>query len=447
MEQDQKPIIEVALDRELDLVIAYKKAMQLAEISGLNFTDQTKFATAVSEISRNALAHATKGMVSLFIIKEDSSYYIQAIITDQGPGIKKLGALLQKLNAQTNGQQTGIINCRRLSDKFDMDSTPGKGTSVKIARRLPVNHPPINRLILSGWRKHFSQLAPISPYDELKRQNHLLLKTLEELRVKESQTKEQIGEIQSLNSELEHNNARIKDLSNNYAIQNELLVKRNEELDEFAHILSHDLKSPVQNLKGLVQLIERGQMKDPAKMLSMFNGQLEKMERLIQSVLAYSRAGHEKVDKTKVNLEDLLKDVAQNLVKPGNFLIEVDRNLPVIFTEEILVYQIFSNLLSNAVKYNDKKEGQVKVGVDLAEDGEPFYYVEDNGPGIPKNKREVVFNMFTILHKVKEVDSTGIGLAIVKKIINEKGGKIWIEDAAWWPTGTRFCFIWPAEEV
>jgi signal transduction histidine kinase len=445
MEKVQKPIIEVALDRELDLVSAYKKAIQIAEISGLSFTDQTKFATAVSEVSRNALTHASKGEVAFFIIKEDASYFIQAIITDQGPGIKNLGNLLQKLNSSTNGQQTGIINCKRLSDKFDMDSEAGKGTCVKIARRLPANHPPINQLILSGWRKYFRELAPISPYDELKQQNHLLLKTLEELKVKESQTKEQLQEIHILNNTLEHNYAKIKALSNEYAKQNELLLKRNSELDEFAHILSHDLKSPVHNLKGLVQLIELGRMEDQEKILSIFKGQLGKMENLIESILAYSRAGHEKVNKTSVDLEKLVIDVNQNLVKPEDFQVEIMQDLPVLFTEEILIYQVFSNLLSNAVKYNDKQAGRVKVGFDQTEEDEPFYFVEDNGSGIPLNKREVVFNMFTILHKKEGVDSTGIGLAIVKKIINERGGRIWIEDTARWETGVRFCFTWPAE--
>lgn len=445
MEKVHKPIIEVSLERELDLVMAYKKAMQLAEISGLTFTDQTKFATAVSEISRNALVHAGNGEAAFYIIKEDASFFIQAIITDQGPGIKNLGALLQKLNTQTSRQQTGIVNCQQLSDKFAIDSAEGKGTCVKIARRLPASHPPINRLILSGWRKHFSHIAPISPYDEIKRQNQLLLKTLEDLRHKELQTREQIEEIQSLNNELEHNYEKIKQLSNGLGQQNELLLKKNDELDQFAHILSHDLKSPVQNMQGLVQLIELGQIKDPEKMLSIFKGQLEKMERLIQSVLLYSRAGHEKVDKTRVKLEALLTEMIQNLLKPSNFLIEIKPDLPVLLTEEIFIYQVFNNLISNAVKYNDKVEGRLIVGTEYSEDGELFYFVEDNGPGIPLNKRTKAFNMFTKLHMKKEVDSSGIGLAIVKKIVNEKGGKIWIEDAYQWNTGVRFCFTWPGE--
>lgn len=446
MEKVQKPIIEVSLEREIDLVIAYKKAMQLAEIAGFNFTEQTKFTTAVSEISRNALVHGGGGNISFSIIQDDFSYYIQAIVSDNGPGIKNLAILLRNLNEQKDRYQTGIINCKRLSDKFNISSPEGKGTCVKIATRLPANHPPINRLILSGWRKHFNQLAPISPYEELKRTNHLLLKALEDLKLQESRTKEQLGQIQSLNRELELNYIKIKELSNDYAIQNDLLSKRNRELDDFAHILTHDLKAPVHNLKSLVNLIESGRMNDQDKITEMFNGQLEKMERLIQSILEYSRAGHEKAEKTKVNIQKLLQEIFGNLNKPQSFRFETEQNLPVLYTEEILIYQVFVNLVSNAVKYNDKPEGRIKSGLAQNEEGEVFYYIEDNGPGIPVNKREAVFNLFTILHKSKDVDSTGIGLAIVKKIVGERGGKIWIEDSIQWETGTRFCFTWPAAE-
>lgn len=443
MEKGLKPIIEVTLERELDLVIAYKKAMRLAEISGLSFTDQTKFATAVSELARNAIVHAGRGLVSLFVIEENSRYFVEAVITDQGPGINDLGALLQKLDSPNNGQRTGIINCKRLSHKFDMESTLGKGTCVKIARRLPVNHPPINRMILSGWRKHFSQLAPVSPYDELKRQNHLLLKTLEELKQKELQTKEQLDEIQSLNNELEQNYEKIKELSREYARQNKLLIKRNEELDEFAYVVSHDLKSPIHNLQGLLQLMERDQIQDKDRLIANFKGQLAKMEGLITSILSYSRAGHEKVAQTEVHLKELITNLANSLNKEEDFSIEIDGKFPVLFTEEIFLYQIYSNLLSNAVKYNDKKEGRIKVGMGRTEDGEPFYFVEDNGPGIPQNKREKIFKMFAVLHQ--KPSSSGIGLAIVRKIINEKGGRIWVENASSWSSGIKFCFTWPAE--
>jgi signal transduction histidine kinase len=140
-----------------------------------------------------------------------------------------------------------------------------------------------------------------------------------------------------------------------------------------------------------------------------------------------------------------LTGLAETLSKPNNFLIEIQKGFPVLFTEEVLLYQVFSNLLSNAVKYNNKKAGRVNICCGQTEEGMFYYCVEDNGPGIPVKKRHQIFKMFTVLQKGNGFDSTGIGLAIVKKIINEKGGKIWIEDASSWDSGSRFCFTWPAE--
>ncbi|EMR01490.1 sensor histidine kinase [Cesiribacter andamanensis] len=447
-EKVQKSIVDVSLDRELDLVVAYKKAMQLAELSGLNFTEQTKFATAVSEIGRNALSHAGGGSVAFYISKEGSHYYVEAVVTDTGPGIRDLGALLEKISTQPDGQRTGIYNCKRLSDRFEMSSSEGSGTCVRIGRRLTANHPPINHMILAGWRKHFSQLAPTSPYDELKRQNDLLLKTLEELRLSKAQTQEQLEEIQSLNLGLEQQNARNQQLSNERAQQNELLKKRNEELDEFAHIVSHDLKAPLRNMKALIQLMEKGRMHNPAESMEMMKNQLQKMEVLIENVLTYSRTGHEKLDKTQVNLNKLLEELVAGLSRPQTFSIEIEPDFPIIYAEEILIYQVFSNLIINAIKYNDKEAGHITIGYEPTDSkGNFYYYVEDNGLGIPASKREKVFKLFSVLHKLEGVESTGIGLAIVKKIILEKGGQIWIEDPRLSSEGSRFCFTWPAETI
>ena len=442
----QKPIIEVSLDRELDLVLAYKKAMKLAEITGLNFTEQTKFATAVSEICRNALSHAGGGTASFYIAQDGLQYFVEAVVSDMGPGIKNLAALLDKINSQTDGRRTGIFNCKRLSDKFELDSSEGKGTCVRIGRRLPASHPPINHMILSGWRKHFSQLTPASPYDELKRQNDLLLKTLEELKQSNSKVQDQLDEIQTLNEELEQKNERLSRFSSDYARQNELLKKRNEELDEFAYIVSHDLKAPIHNLKGLVSLLEL-ERQNPQLVFPLLKGQFKKMESLIENILTYSRAGHADMDQTAVDLNKLLNDLIEGLSRPKSFVIEIEADFPVIFTEEIFIFQVFSNLLHNAIKYNNRAEGRAKLGYEPTEQGEFFYYVEDNGPGIPLEKREKVFKMFTVLHKIEGVDSTGIGLSIVKKIILEKGGKVWIEDPKHWQEGSRFCFTWPADIV
>ena len=169
------------------------------------------------------------------------------------------------------------------------------------------------------------------------------------------------------------------------------------------------------------------------------------METLIDNILTYSRAGHQDMEKKEVDLNKLLQDLTEGLSRPQNFEIDIETNFPSLYTEEIFIFQVYSNLLLNAIKYNDKAEGRIKIGYETNHKGEFYYYVEDNGLGIPAEKREKVFKMFTVLHKIEGVDSTGIGLSIVKKIIQEKGGQIWIEDPKHWQPGSRFCFTWPAE--
>lgn len=446
MKNKQIPIIEISLENELDLVLAYKKARQLAEISGLSFVDQTKFITAVSEICRNALTHAGKGKVQFYITKEGAEYYVEAIISDQGPGIKDVEALLNKLSTQSGGQKTGIFNCRKLSDVFDMEAPEEGGTCVRVGRRLPDNHPPISLLILSGWRKHFNESSSISPYDELKKQNQHLLQALDDLKAEKKQTQEQLEEIEALHNELGKNYERIKSLSQEIDDQNQLLKKRNEDLDDFAYVVSHDLKGPVANLQGLLNLMKKGRLTEQEDIIKLFGGQVNKIDLLIKSILNYSRTGYELVEKKEVDLNLLIADIVNDLKRPESFEIEVQNDFPVFFTEEIFITQIFDNLLTNSIKYNDKAAGKVKIGYSTVEE-EKYFYVEDNGPGIPSSKREDIFKMFTVLQKVKGVDSTGVGLAIIKKILSERGGRIWVTDPEFYNTGSRFCFTWPTEVV
>lgn len=443
MKMENKPIIEVTLENELDLILAFKKARELAEISGLTFSGQTKFITAVSEICRNALVHAGGGKARFFISGDDHDYYIVAIVTDQGPGIKDVETILENIQRSAS-LKSGIYYCQKLSDIFEIKSPDEGGTFVRIGRRLPNNHPPINPLIISGWRKYFQESSPVSPYDELKNQNQHLLQTLNELKSQKKKTQDQLKEIKALNGQLENNYERIKNLSKEIERQNQLLKKRNEDLDDFAYVVSHDLKAPVANLQSLLNLLEQGYITDQKEITHLLGGQVRKIDLLIKSILNYSRTGYEKVEKKEVDLNVLIQEIVIDLRRPENFEIKVQPDFPTIVTEEIFISQILNNLLTNSVKYNDKPVGQIKIGFSTI-DGERYYFVEDNGPGIPTAKRDEIFKMFTVLKETQGVDSTGIGLAIIKKIINERGGKIWVEEAESFKNGSRFCFTWPAE--
>src|SRR5690606_38512428 len=190
----------------------------------------------------------------------------------------------------------------------------------------------------------------------------------------------------------------------------------------------------------------KGPQEEQENILKLVEGQVQKIKALITDILEYSRSGYEKVEKQKVDLSLIMSEIVGGLEKPDNFLIDIEDNLPVLITEKVFISQVFNNLISNSIKYNDKQEGKVKTGYNTVE-AENVFYVEDNGPGIPPSERENIFKIFTVIKETRKNDSTGVGLAIIKKILNVRGGEIWVKDAEYFNTGSRFCFTWPAEVV
>jgi PAS domain S-box-containing protein len=225
------------------------------------------------------------------------------------------------------------------------------------------------------------------------------------------------------------------------------LEKTNRELDKFAYVVSHDLKAPLRAIGNLTGWIEED-MGDriPDEIRGHFNtikGRVVRMEGLINGILDYTKAA-----KTEGNLESVLSDVlvrdAIDLIgAPENAIINIRDNMPEIKTEKVKIQQIFMNLINNAIRYNDKEDIQIEIGCEDVGSNWKFY-VKDNGPGIEKRYHEKIFVIFQTLNARDEVESRGVGLAIVKKIIEEEGGFIWVESDK--NQGATFCFTWPKEK-
>lgn len=217
------------------------------------------------------------------------------------------------------------------------------------------------------------------------------------------------------------------------------LEKSNEELQEYAHIVSHDLKSPLRSIDALLNWLKEDN-KDTLDAASLQNiehieGVLEKMEQLISDILDYSSFTAENSKITDVSTDKLLKELLQILFVPRHIELKLPSNLPVVRGDKTKLQQVFQNLITNAIKFSDKSQGLIEIAVD---DLEGFYQfsIKDNGIGIEKQYHDKIFKIFNVLNKSK--DSTGIGLSIVKKIISLHEGKIWLESQ---PTiGTTFYF-------
>ncbi|MDH5381036.1 MAG: PAS domain-containing sensor histidine kinase [Cyclobacteriaceae bacterium] len=225
---------------------------------------------------------------------------------------------------------------------------------------------------------------------------------------------------------------------------NELKVK-NDELNQFTSVVSHDLKAPLRAMGSIIKWIEesvRETVPDPeylSEEFKLIHNRTKKLEGYITGLLKYNQAGNKSFEKSKVSVEPLLKSVVDNLKSKETIDIIIESNAPILETSDILLQQVFTNLISNAITYNDKEtKGKIKIGYYFQE-GMHHFYIDDNGPGIPLNQREKVFEIFKTLHMGKnDFDSSGIGLSVVKKIITQLGGKIWIEDSAM--GGARFVF-------
>jgi PAS domain S-box-containing protein len=221
----------------------------------------------------------------------------------------------------------------------------------------------------------------------------------------------------------------------------------NKELKDFAYIVSHDLKAPLRGVKTLADWIMTDyadKLDDQGKeQIGLLGSRVDRMHKLIDGVLEYSRVGREKEKQVQVNLNELVPGIIDAIAPPENIAITVEGELPVVKCGQTRIMQVFQNLLSNAVKYTDTPKGKIKVGC-VEEEGFWKFSIADNGPGIEEKDFERIFQMFQTLSPRDEFESTGVGLTVVKKIVEMYGGKIWVESKR--GQGSTFFFTLPKQE-
>ncbi len=221
------------------------------------------------------------------------------------------------------------------------------------------------------------------------------------------------------------------------------LEKQNVELDKFAYVVSHDLKTPVRGIHNVVSWIEEDLLHELSpemkNYLSIITQRTERMEGLINGLLAYGRTRQKMIPET-VNVKEMVSEISAVIV-PRHFKIEIGP-LPNLSTERLKLEQVFSNLISNAVKYTPHTTGLINISYTEM----PHHYafsVRDNGIGIEQEYHNKIFEIFQTLREKDEKESTGIGLAIIKKILDDQHCTITVNSVP--GKGTEFVFTWPKE--
>lgn len=241
----------------------------------------------------------------------------------------------------------------------------------------------------------------------------------------------QVAIIEDITNELKHQRKQQELLKR--------LERSNKELNDFAHVVSHDLKSPLRSMNALINWMKEDyedQFDEEAQVsLDSLLKKVEKMDGLIDGILQYSSIDNQRIEEKETNLNRVIHDIIDMIYVPETFTIKIEDPLPDIRGDKYRFQQLFQNLISNAIKYNDKEKGELIINCEEFED-HWFFSFADNGPGIPEHYHTKIFEIF---QKVGDCeDSTGVGLSIVKKVVDMYGGTVNVSSKH--GEGTTFSF-------
>ena len=256
-----------------------------------------------------------------------------------------------------------------------------------------------------------------------------------------TERKQAEGEIRRLNDELEQ---RVLQRTAALAKANSDLARLNGELEQFAYVASHDLKAPLRAIDNLAQWIEEDMGETLAGSSRAHFQTLRKrvfrLETLLDGLLEYSRIGRVQADPVEIDTRDLVNEIVPLIAVPEQFTISVAPVLPTLHSHLAPLQQVLLNLIVNAVKHHDRPDGRVDVSA--REDGAMVEFtVADDGPGVAPQFHERIFVMFQTLKPRDQVEGMGMGLALVKKTVENHGGRVWVESQG--VGGARFRFTWP----
>jgi light-regulated signal transduction histidine kinase (bacteriophytochrome) len=222
-----------------------------------------------------------------------------------------------------------------------------------------------------------------------------------------------------------------------------LLTQSNAELDQFAHVVSHDLKGPLRGISNVVTWIDEDHAHEltpkVSEYLNLIKGRITRAEHLIAGLLDYARVDKDALEKEEVDIKELIEEVLEDLPDSKHISVTIGP-MPTLHTERLLLFQVFSNLISNALKHNPHEHREVKITC-RRNPAACTFYIEDNGNGIDRKHQQRIFQIFQTLQDGDPIQNTGVGLAIVKKILDRKKQAITVSSRI--GEGAIFSFTWP----
>lgn len=293
----------------------------------------------------------------------------------------------------------------------------------------------------SDWAVGVDVTDRVRAEDELRQHRARLTETVQ---ARTAQLEERIQESEQLNRAMINLLQDLRASNRRLEATTRRLEEANRELDDFAYVVSHDLKAPLRGINQLATWIVEDHREaldeDAVIKLDLLSARVARMHAMIDGMLQYSRAGRERVPMGEVDLDRVTREVIDLLAPPPHIEVTVENKLPTVQGDPTRLSQVFQNLIGNACHYMDKPAGRVTV---TCEDDDTHwrFAVRDNGPGIAPRHHERIFRLFQTLAPGDDASSTGVGLALVKRIVESGGGRVWVESDL--GSGATFYWTWP----
>ena len=424
-----RSIATMTIAFEQDVVAARQQTRRIASLLGFETQDQTRLATAVSEIVRNAYRYAGNGEISFVIEGERSPQVLIVTVTDHGPGIADLEAVLSGQYRSSTGMGLGLIGSRRLVDQLDIRSDRAHGTEVRLKKLFPPASPVVDDAGSARLKANLAASAKPSALEESQQQQRELLRALAELRERQE-------ELRRANHELEDTNRGVVALYAELDEKADHLRRADEMKSRFLSNMSHEFRTPLNSVRALSGLLLdhvdgplSGEQRTQVEYIRKAAADLsELVEDLLD--LAKIEAGRIDVQPTEFtigNLFSALRGMLRPLLVSESVVLrfEAAPDLPALFTDEAKVSQILRNFISNALKFTER--GEVRVTAELADDDRSIVLaVADTGIGIEAAHHDLVFEEFAQVKGPlqKRVKGTGLGLPLCRRLADLLGGNI-----------------------
>ena len=419
------PLSSISLHFDYDLVAARRRARQIAGLLRFDEQDQTRVATVVSELARNALRYGGGGRVEFGVERKNGAQALQVTVSDRGPGIDNLDEVLSGSYVSSTGMGIGLVGARRLMDDFDIRSAPGVGTTVVVRKHLTKDAPDLGGDNVKKLVDELAQQRPESPLEEIQQQNAELLQALGQLNERQEQ-------LERLNQELEDTNRGVLALYAELDEKAESLRRADHVKSRFLSDMSHEFRTPVNSILALARLLDEGVTTDDGrKQVSLIRRAAEDLENLVSDLLDLAKIESGKIDIHPAEFEvSTLFSALRGMLRP----LLLNRSLALVFeepeglaamvTDEGKVSQILRNFISNALKFTEA--GEVRVTAQAAREGVVRFSVADTGIGIAPEDQERIFEEFTQIDNPIQTreKGTGLGLPLVRKLASLLGGTV-----------------------